>query len=67
MGGVAPVAEDPRCRIANREAQGFHEKDLRTTGIVLVRFQTFPQSPYRPMALPNDPDEEMRDRIGGNW
>lgn len=49
------------------DAQRFRKKELRTTGIGFTRFQTSLQSPYGAMALPNDPDEEMRDRIGGTW
>jgi len=49
------------------EAQGFRKRSFRTTGISFTRFQTSLQSPEGPMALPNDPDEEMRDRIGGRW
>ncbi len=49
------------------EAEGFRTLGIRTTGISFTRFQTSYLSPDAPMALPNDPDEEMRDRIGGRW
>ncbi len=49
------------------KAQGFRKQRFLTTGISFTRLQTSLQSPDGPMALPNDPDEEMRDRIGGKW
>lgn len=49
------------------EAPGFRKQRFLTTGISFTRFQTSLQSPEAPMALPNDPDEEMRDRISGKW